>query len=78
MSCTLRSPAVVRVLEFAGVCAERGLPFVSVVEPLHSLPVWMEQVAAGDGAHPGAEGYEALTKLVLAGGWLDWLRAEAR
>jgi acyl-CoA thioesterase-1 len=63
---------------FAEVCAERGVPFVSVVEPLLASVVWMEQVAAGDGAHPGAEGYDALAELVLAGGWLDWLRAEAR
>jgi acyl-CoA thioesterase I len=58
------------------VCAERQVPFVSVVEPLLASPVWMEQVAAADGAHPGAAGYDALARLVLAGSWLDWLRAE--
>lgn len=61
---------------FAGVCAERGVPFVDVIEALLASPVWMEQIAAGDGAHPGADGYDALAHLVLAGGWLDWLRAE--
>jgi lysophospholipase L1-like esterase len=50
------------------------VPFVSVIESLLAQPVWIEQVAAGDGAHPGAEGYDALARLVLAGGWLDWLR----
>lgn len=65
-------------VSFAEVCAEPGVPFVSVIEPLLASPVWMEQVAVGDGAHPGAEGYDALAHLVLAGGWLDWLRAEAR
>jgi len=65
-------------VSFAGVCAERGVPFMSVIEPLLASPVWMEQVAVEDGAHPGAEGYDALAGLVLAGGWLDWLRAEAR
>jgi hypothetical protein len=64
-------------LLFGEVCAERGVPFVSVIEPLLASPVWMEQVAVGDGAHPGAEGYDALGRLVLAGGWLDWLRVEA-
>lgn len=54
------------------------MPFVSVVERLLASPVWMEQIADGDGAHPGAEGYDALADLVLAGGWLDWLRADAR
>jgi acyl-CoA thioesterase-1 len=63
---------------FAEVCAERGTPFVGVVEGLLSSPVWMEQVAAGDGAHPCGEGYDALADLVLAGGWLDWLRSGAQ
>jgi acyl-CoA thioesterase I len=65
-------------VSFAELCAERGVPFVSVIEPLLASPVWMEQVAGGDGAHPGAEGYDALARLVLAGGWLDWLCAAAR
>jgi len=61
-------------LSFARVCAERLVPFVDVIEPLLASPAWMEQVASGDGAHPGAEGYDALAHLVLAGGWIDWLR----
>lgn len=65
-------------VSFVEVCVRRGVPFVSVVEGLLASPVWMEQVAVGDGAHPGAEGYDALADLVLAGGWLDWLRADAR
>lgn len=36
----------------------------------------MTQVMAGDGAHPAAEGYDALAGLILAAGWTDWLRAE--
>jgi acyl-CoA thioesterase I len=65
-------------VSFAEVCTERGVPFVSVIEPLLASPVWMKQVADGDGAHPGAGGYDALAHLVLAGGWLDWLCGEAR
>jgi acyl-CoA thioesterase-1 len=65
-------------VSFAEVCAERGVPFMSVVEGLLASPVWMEQVAVEDGAHPGAEGYDALARLVLAGGWLDWLRADTQ
>jgi acyl-CoA thioesterase I len=65
-------------VSFAEVCAERGVPFMSVVEALLASTVWMEQVAVGDGAHPGAEGYDALADLVLAGGWLDWLRVDAQ
>lgn len=60
---------------FASVCADRSVPFVSVIEPLLASPIWMDHVAAGDGAHPGAAGYDALADHVLASGWLDWLCA---
>ena len=60
---------------FDEICAERGVSFLGVVEPLLTSDVWSEQVASGDGAHPGAAGYEALAELVLSGGWLDWLRS---
>jgi acyl-CoA thioesterase-1 len=59
---------------FADVCHRAGVPFVSVVEPLLALQVWMAEVAGDDGAHPAAEGYEALSRLVIAAGWTDWLR----
>lgn len=61
---------------FGEICASRAVPFLSVVEPLLASKLWGEQVADGDGAHPGAEGYDALAQLVLAGGWLDSLRGE--
>jgi acyl-CoA thioesterase-1 len=60
---------------FAGVCAERSTRFVSVVEPLLASRTWMDQVATGDGAHPGSAGYDALADQVLNGGWLEWLCA---
>jgi hypothetical protein len=50
--------------------------FVSVVEPLLTSPVWMTQVAVGDGAHPAAGGYEVLSDIEIAAGWADWLRGE--
>jgi acyl-CoA thioesterase I len=59
---------------FGEICTERAVPFVSVIEPLLANPAWTNQVAASDGAHPGAEGYRALARRVLEGGWLDWLR----
>ncbi len=58
-------------------CATHGVPFLSVIEPLLASDVWSEQVGSGDGAHPAAAGYDALAQLVLAGGWLDWLRGES-
>jgi acyl-CoA thioesterase I len=59
---------------FGDTCREAGVPFVSVVEPLLASRVWMEEVASGDGAHPAADGYGVLSKLVLSAGWIDWLR----
>lgn len=59
---------------FADVCHRAGVSFVSVVEPLLASQVWMAEVAADDGAHPAAEGYGALSQLVIAAGWADWLR----
>lgn len=48
----------------AAAAAALGVPFVSTAGPLLDDPVWCEQVAAGDGAHPGAAGYERLASLV--------------
>jgi acyl-CoA thioesterase-1 len=59
---------------FGELCGEHGVPYVAIVEPLLASTVWSEQVAERDGAYPGAEGYAALGQLVLAAGWLDWLR----
>ena len=62
---------------FREICASRAAPFLGVAEPLLASSVWSKQVASGDGAHPGAAGYQALAELVLSGGWLDWLRSDA-
>jgi lysophospholipase L1-like esterase len=59
---------------FAAVCDERRVPFVPVDEALAACAIWFEEATAGDGTHPAAGGYEALARLVLDGGWLDWLR----
>lgn len=57
------------------MCDRLATPFLGVVEALLASPVWMSEVAAGDGAHPGAEGYKALAGVVLEGGWAGWLQA---
>jgi lysophospholipase L1-like esterase len=59
---------------FEEICRRSGAMCVSVVDPLLASQVWMREVAAGDGAHPAADGYEALAQLVIAAGWADWLR----
>jgi acyl-CoA thioesterase I len=58
---------------FAEVCAEYATPFAGVLEPLLESSVWMSEVATGDGAHPGAAGYQALAELLLERGLLAWL-----
>lgn len=62
---------------FEALCARREVPFVPLVEELRRSETWRSELAVGDGAHPGARGYEQMASLVLAGGWLDWLRSEA-
>ncbi|HWY89360.1 MAG TPA: GDSL-type esterase/lipase family protein [Solirubrobacteraceae bacterium] len=61
---------------FSEICSNAGVSFIGVVEQLLATEIWMTQVMAGDGAHPSAEGYDALADLILAAGWKDWLRAE--
>jgi acyl-CoA thioesterase I len=43
-----------------------------VFDALLADPVWMHEVAIGDGAHPGADGYGHLADLVLPI-WRTWL-----
>jgi lysophospholipase L1-like esterase len=57
---------------FAQACTERGVPYVSVVATLAADRTWMAEVAAGDGAHPGAAGYTVLADLVRPR-WEAWL-----
>jgi len=57
------------------LCARNRVPFVPLVEELRDNEVWRRELVAGDGAHPGAAGYAEVARLVLAAGWLDWLRS---
>lgn len=59
---------------FAAVARKRGVPFVETVAALSASAAWRGEVAQGDGSHPAATGYRALAGLVLAGGWLEWIR----
>ncbi|MFN8635601.1 MAG: GDSL-type esterase/lipase family protein [Chloroflexota bacterium] len=59
---------------YAQACAAFGVPFLDVLEPLKSAEGWWEEVAAGDGIHPGRRGYDALAALVEAWpAWRAWL-----
>jgi acyl-CoA thioesterase-1 len=67
---------------FARTCDERGVPYVSVTADLAADPIWRAEVAASDGAHPGAAGYAVLAGLVRPS-WERWVstgrcRSESR
>lgn len=57
---------------FAEICGDASVPYLSVHQALRDSAVWMHEVRVGDGAHPGAAGYDVLAEL-LAPGWLRWL-----
>jgi len=59
---------------FEAAAAARDVPFVGVIAALRASRRWTDEAAAGDGTHPAAGGYEDLAELVLAGGFVDWLR----
>jgi acyl-CoA thioesterase-1 len=60
---------------FEGLCVARQVPFAPLVEELRGSDPWRRELTAGDGAHPGARGYGEMARLVLAAGWIDWLRS---
>lgn len=47
-----------------------GVPYCDVFDRLAASETWMREVAAVDGAHPGAEGYKVFAALV--GAWDEW------
>jgi lysophospholipase L1-like esterase len=56
--------------QFAAVAATLKVPYLEVCAPLRASAVWLAEVAAGDGAHPSAGAYDALSRLVEA--WPAW------
>lgn len=55
------------------LCGDLAVPFLDVITPLDTDPLWRHEVANGDGAHPGAGGYGLLAELVMA--WPHWRAA---
>jgi acyl-CoA thioesterase I len=62
---------------FGELCSARGVPFWPVATALAESPTWFEEQAAGDGAHPGAGGYDLLAQALIDAGVLAWLRSPA-
>ena len=59
---------------YAEVCRGLNVPFLDILGSIRSVDAWWEEVAAGDGIHPGAHGYAALAGLVDAWpAWRAWL-----
>ncbi|GGF26461.1 lysophospholipase [Aliidongia dinghuensis] len=57
---------------FSALCARLDVPYLDMMTPLSRSNVWMREVAAGDGAHPGAAGYAEFARAVS--GWAGWRR----
>lgn len=49
---------------FADCCRRLGVPYIETMSALGADPLWRREVAAGDGAHPGAAGYRRLAAVV--------------
>lgn len=63
-----------RLPNLAAACAEGAIPFLDVFAPLSHSTVWMREVSAGDGAHPGAAGYSLLAELIMEwAAWQSWV-----
>lgn len=62
-----------RAHAIAAVCTEVGVPFVPTFDALDAEGTWMQEVMAGDGAHPGPAGYEEFARVVSPSiiGWLN-------
>lgn len=63
-----------RAAAMAATCAGAGVPFVPTFGVLRTGGAWMREVTAGDGAHPGRDGYGQFAE-VVSGPVLDWLRS---
>jgi lysophospholipase L1-like esterase len=70
---TERSRATSAALaEAAAAC---GVPYLDLLSPLLASKVYMADIAATDGIHPGAAGYGEIARAVL--GWANWWFPEA-
>jgi lysophospholipase L1-like esterase len=55
------------------VCSQLDVPYLDVFPAMLSSTIWTIEVAANDGAHPGAAGYSELASLVQSWqAWLSW------
>lgn len=63
-------------IHFSQLCAELEIPYFNIFTSLAKCPSWLEEVRAGDGAHPDAQGYTEYAHLVAVwSGWQNWFIA---
>lgn len=61
------------------LCADLRIPYLDTFPTLSASPIWMREVAHGDGAHPDEPGYRVLANLVRDWpAWQDWIAAALR
>ncbi|MGW4530474.1 GDSL-type esterase/lipase family protein [Nocardia sp. NPDC004340] len=59
-------------VRYAELCEQAQAPYLRAHQPLRENRIWMRDIAAGDGFHPSATGYDEFAAL-LAPHWLLWL-----
>lgn len=58
---------------FGRACGLLGVPYLDLFGLLRGSDLWRAEVAAGDGAHPGASGYALISEAVESwSGWRAW------
>ncbi|MEL7356215.1 MAG: GDSL-type esterase/lipase family protein [Cyanobacteria bacterium J06560_6] len=62
---------------YAELCEELRVPYLEIYQPLRENALWMQEVAAVDGAHPAASGYLAFAQLVTDwSAWQSWFEEQ--
>ncbi len=63
-----------RILRLSGLyeraAEELSVPYLAIARTLSASPLWLREVRANDGSHPGADGYRLIASMVLE--WPSW------
>jgi acyl-CoA thioesterase I len=62
--------------DFCTICEELEIPFLDIFTPLSQSMVLQAAMEGGDGAHPSAEGYAEIARLIQSWPvWENWFNA---
>lgn len=65
-----------RCEDFLLTCSELKIPYLDIFTPLSQSQSWHKAVEAGDGSHPGADGYVEIADLIQEWSvWQHWFDA---